>query len=136
VACRVSLVALREHPTHTSACKLGHFHTKRLTCRLLSGSRYVFRIMSVLFLICTQFWIYATVENTGLVFTQLYSFPRRKHLLVTQKGMTSNMEARSRISLRKLSLLRVYPVFSEDSGEFPSHEPLMSLSKPPLTGQL
>ena len=48
---RISLFAWREHPPHIPLCKLGHLHTKWLACRLLSGSRKVFRIIcSVLLL--------------------------------------------------------------------------------------
>lgn len=100
-------------------------------CRLLSGSRYVFRrIRSVLFLIVHNSGFYAAAQNTGLIFTQLYSFPRSKYLLVTQKEMTSIMEARSRFSPRKLSPLRVCPVCEGDLGTFPSYKPLTPLSKP------
>ena len=130
--CRISVVAWTGHPPHISLCELGHLHTKRLVCRLLSGSRKVFRIICSVILICTQFWV---LRSSRTYWTRLYtavpSFPRSKYLLATQKWTTSNMEARSRTASRKLYLPRVCPVCAGNLVTFPSYKPLTFLFKPP-----
>jgi len=128
--CRISLVAWREHPHTNRFINWAIYIPRGLFVGFYPGVEKSSEWYALYFSFVHNYGFYAAAEHTGLVFTQLYSFPRSKYLLVTQNWMTSNIKA-SRTASRKLILPRVCPVCARNLVTFPSYKPLKFLFKQP-----